>query len=90
MKPTGVEGSRGLPHATSPKPVRPRNVLALACLLVALLPIPLNAQGCTQCRDNTAATAPATQDAYRHAIVLMSATAAAFFLATLYILKRHR
>jgi len=55
-----------------------------------LLPIPAHAQGCAQCRDNTAATSPATQRAYRRAIVLMSAAAAAFFAATLAIAHRNR
>ncbi|NYF80658.1 copper resistance protein CopC [Granulicella arctica] len=61
-------------------------------LLVALLAlsIPSNAQGCTQCRDNTAATPPQTQAAYRHAIELMVATAGSIFLATVFLLKKPR
>jgi hypothetical protein len=47
-----------------------------------------HAQGCTQCRDNTAATSPATQAAYRHAIILMVVTASGIFLGTLFMLKR--
>ncbi len=47
-------------------------------------------QGCTQCRDNTAATPPATQAAYRHAILLMVSTAGGLFLTALILLKRHR
>lgn len=43
----------------------------------------------TQCLDNTAATSPATQQAYRHAIILMSSGGGAFFLATLVIFKRN-
>jgi hypothetical protein len=47
-------------------------------------------QGCTQCQDNTAATPPKTQAAYRHAIIFMTVTAGTLFLGTLVILKRHR
>ena len=57
---------------------------------IAATPIPAHAQGCAQCRDNTAATSPATQRAYRHAIILMSTAAATFFLTTLAIMKRNR
>ena len=48
------------------------------------------AQGCTQCRDNAAATLPATQAAYRHAIILLVATAGAVFTGTVLLLKRSR
>jgi hypothetical protein len=48
-----------------------------------------NAQGCAQCRDNTAATSPATQRAYRHAIILMSGAGATFFTATVALFKRN-
>ncbi len=66
-----------------------RFVLSIAILLATLAaPTPTQAQGCTQCRDNTAATSPATQRAYRRAIVLMSTAAAGFFVVTLMILKR--
>ena len=47
-----------------------------------------HAQGCTQCRDNTAATPPATQRAYRHAIILMAIAASGIFLGTVVLLKR--
>jgi hypothetical protein len=62
------------------------SLLALACAL----PIPLHAQGCAQCQDNTAATPPRTQAAYRHAIILMTVTAGSLFIGTLIVLKRHR
>jgi hypothetical protein len=62
-----------------------------AVLFLALVaPIPASAQGCAQCRDNTAATSPATQRAYRHAIILMTGAAATLFLTTLAIMKRNR
>jgi hypothetical protein len=68
-----------------------RNRVLLAIILaLTLSPIPSHAQGCTQCRDNTAATPPATQAAYRHAILLMVITAGGLFLTTLIILKRQR
>lgn len=60
-----------------------------ALLLFALLStVPALAQGCTQCRDNTAATPPATQRAYRHAIILMAGAGCGLFIATLVLLKR--
>ena len=64
--------------------------LALAALLffALLSAAPALAQGCTQCRDNTAATPPATRRAYRHAIILMTITGGGLFIATLILLKR--
>ena len=60
-----------------------------ALLFLALLSdVPAFAQGCTQCRDNTAATPPSTQRAYRHAIILMAGAGCGLFLATLVLLKR--
>jgi hypothetical protein len=50
----------------------------------------IHAQGCTQCLDNTATTPPATQRAYRHAIILLTLTAGGLFVATLAVFKRHR
>jgi hypothetical protein len=59
-------------------------------MALALSPTKTQAQGCTQCRDNTAATPPQTQAAYRHAIILLAVTASGFFIATLTALRRHR
>ena len=59
-------------------------------LLALLLTPPLHAQGCTQCRDNTAATPPSTQRAYRHAIALLALTAGGIFIGTVALLRRHR
>ncbi len=59
-------------------------------LLILLLPSPAHAQGCTQCRDNAAATPPATQRAYRHAILLLTVTAAGLFLGTVTLLRRNQ
>jgi hypothetical protein len=68
----------------------PRCLLSVAILLAALaLPIPTHAQGCAQCLDNTAATSPPTQRAYRHAILLMAAAATTFFVVTLVLFKRN-
>ncbi len=64
--------------------------LVLPLLLFTFLCVPLNAQGCTQCLDNTAATPPQTQAAYRHAILFMTISAGSLFLGTLLLLKRHR
>jgi hypothetical protein len=66
---------------------------ALSAILFAALiltPTPAHPQGCTQCQDNTAATPPKTQAAYRHAIILLTLTATGLFVATLALFKRHR
>lgn len=63
-------------------------VLVLVAAAALALPVPLRAQGCAQCRDNTAATSPATQQAYRHAIILMAGTASVFFLVTVALLRK--
>ena len=65
-----------------------RTHLAAALLFALLSAAPALAQGCTQCRDNTAATPPATQRAYRHAIILMAGAGCSLFIATLALLKR--
>jgi hypothetical protein len=57
---------------------------------LTLRPTPVHAQGCTQCLDNTAATPPATQRAYRNAIILLTLTAGGLFATTLALFKRHR
>jgi hypothetical protein len=59
-------------------------------MAVALLTAtPARAQGCAQCRDNTAATTPAAQRAYRRAILLMTGAGAAFFLTTVALFRRN-
>lgn len=63
-------------------------ILALIAAAAFALPVPVLAQGCAQCRDNTAATSPATQRAYRHAIILMAGVASAFFLVTVAMLRK--
>jgi len=69
-----------------------RRTLLTCTLFAASLtsPLPTHAQGCTQCQDNTAATPPQTQAAYRHAIIFMTVTAGTLFLGTLILFKRHR
>jgi hypothetical protein len=61
----------------------------LFAMVLTITP-PIHAQGCTQCLDNTAATPPATQRAYRRAIILLTLTAGGLFVATLVVFKRHR
>jgi hypothetical protein len=63
----------------------PRALLLLCFLAVTPLAHP---QGCTQCRDNTASTSPATQRAYRKAIYLLTSVAAGIFTATLIFARR--
>jgi hypothetical protein len=67
--------------------VRSAATLAVALLLSLAASTPLHAQGCTQCRDNLAATPPRTQTAYRRAIILMAVAASGIFLGTLVLLK---
>jgi hypothetical protein len=71
--------------------VKLRHHAAALIILAALFGSPIvRAQGCAQCRDNTAATPPATQRAYRHAIALLALTASGLFVVTLAIFKRSR
>lgn len=65
-----------------------KTAFTVLLFLSLLSAAPAFAQGCTQCRDNTAATPPATQRAYRHAIALMAAAGCSLFIATLVLLKR--
>jgi hypothetical protein len=62
--------------------------IALITTILALAPA-AHPQGCTQCLDNTASTPPATQRAYRRAIILLTLTAGGLFASTLVIFKRH-
>ena len=83
-----------LPPPTHPhrKTTTAKSLLIAIILLTALTssPPPAHAQGCTQCLDNTAATPPATQRAYRRAIILLTLTAGGLFVTTLALFKRHR
>jgi hypothetical protein len=47
-------------------------------------------QGCAQCLDNTHATPPAVQAAYRHAILLLAGFATMLFAAGTLLLRRNR
>ena len=47
-------------------------------------------QGCSQCLDNTRATPPAVQAAYRKAIYLLGGTGAALFVAGTLLIRRER
>jgi hypothetical protein len=71
---------------------RPTLSIAFLGLMLAafLFTSPAHAQGCTQCQDNTAATPPKTQAAYRHAIILLTATASSVFIGSLLLFKRYR
>ncbi len=59
-------------------------------LVLMILSASLVAQGCTQCRDNTAATPPETQHAYKTAIVLLMGTALGISSAVILIGRRFR
>ncbi|HEV2709812.1 MAG TPA: copper resistance protein CopC [Edaphobacter sp.] len=65
-----------------------RTALAALLLFALLSAAPARAQGCIQCRDNTAATPSATRRAYRHAIILMAGAGCGLFITTLVLLKR--
>jgi hypothetical protein len=62
--------------------------------LVSLLLLGIAAQsfgqGCSQCLDNTRATPPAVQAAYRKAIYLLGGTGAALFIAGTLLIRRER
>lgn len=62
--------------------------------LVSLLLLGIAAQsfgqGCSQCLDNTRATPPAVQAAYRKAIYLLGGTGAALFIAGTLFIRRER
>ena len=47
-------------------------------------------QGCAQCLDNTRATPPAVQTAYRHAILLLAGFGSTLFAAGTLLLYRKR
>ena len=64
--------------------------IVLLAITLAITPQTAHPPGCTQSQDNTAATPPATQRAYRHAIILLTLTAAGLFTTTLIVFKRHR
>jgi hypothetical protein len=67
-----------------------RILASLVFVVLIAAPIPLRAQGCTQCLDNTAATPPATRRAYRHAILLLTFTATGLFAGGVALLHRNR
>jgi len=69
--------------------MRPSHLWRIALIAMVLATAPFaHPQGCTQCRDNVVATPPATQRAYRHAIILMAIAASGIFLGTVALLKR--
>ena len=47
-------------------------------------------QGCAQCLDNTEATPPSVQAAYRHAIILLVGAAVLVFVVALVLIRRER
>jgi GTP cyclohydrolase I len=55
-----------------------------------LVQVPLQAQGCAQCRESLGQTPARTQQAYRRAISLMVASGAAVFTGAFILLKRFR
>jgi hypothetical protein len=90
-----VEKSASLPQPPAysrRKTTTAKSLLTAITLFTALAlsPPQAHAQGCTQCLDNTAATPPATQRAYRRAIILLTLTAGGLFATTLALFKRHR
>jgi hypothetical protein len=58
-------------------------------LFLALAAVPANAQGCAQCRDNTAATPPSTRHAYQKAIALMTIAAGGIFVGAVAFMRRN-
>jgi hypothetical protein len=90
-----VEKSASLPLPSTHhrrRTTKAKKILITIITLTALTasPPPAHPQGCTQCLDNTAATPPATQRAYRNAIILLTLTAGGLFVTTLALFKRNR
>jgi hypothetical protein len=79
-----------LPNHPHRKTAKTFLITLIAITALTLSPPSTHAQGCTQCLDNTAATPPATQRAYRRAILLLTLTAGGLFATTLALFKRHR
>jgi hypothetical protein len=92
FRPKRSEVEKSASPSSPPTHPRRKRLLGTITLFTALTlsPPPAHSQGCTQCLDNTAATPPATQRAYRHAIILLAFTAGGLFAATLALFKRHR
>jgi hypothetical protein len=79
------------PTRPSKRTTRTKGLLTAIIVFAALAITPsAHPQGCTQCLDNTAATPPKTQAAYRHAIILLTLAAGGLFITTLALFKRHR
>ena len=67
-----------------------KQILTTMLLVPFVLGFPIRAQGCSQCRDNTAATPARTQHAYRDAILLLTGTALSISSAVIFIGRRFR
>ena len=63
---------------------------SLFLLLLLLVSASVHAQGCSQCRDNAAATPLATQHAYREAILLLMGAGLGVVAAAVAIGRRFR
>jgi hypothetical protein len=87
-----VEKSASPPQPRTPhrKAAKTFLITLITATALTLSPPPAHPQGCTQCLDKTAATPPATQRAYRHAILLLTLTAGGLFATTLALFKRRR
>jgi hypothetical protein len=79
-----------MPHRLARRSLLPRLALLAVILAALAATAPARAQGCALCRDDTAATPPRTQMAYRHAIELLAVTATSLFAGTVFLLKRQR
>src|ERR1700730_11157989 len=88
-----VEKSASLPQSPTHPRRKTEKITLTAIILFTVLtlsPASIQAQGCTQCLDNTPPTPPAPQRAYRRSIILLTLTAGGLFLTTLALFKRHR
>lgn len=64
--------------------------MAILAIIFSLTPAIGHSQGCTQCKDNTAALPAETRAAYRHAIFTLAGAGTAIFLLTVLALRRGR
>ena len=75
---------------TRSKHLRQTSLRAVIFVALALPSRDASAQGCAQCKDNTAAMPASTQAGYRHAILLLAGAGCAIFLAGTSLLRRDR
>jgi hypothetical protein len=67
-----------------------KSALGTLVLLLACLPTPARAQGCSQCTQAVGQTPAQTRSAYRRAITVMVVAGAGIFSAGIIVMRRFR